>query len=362
LDAGAVYLGATRAWRLAEAKAMAGTWLVALVATEAVAPGLVQAFSVTVFALFGAGALIRGMGPRMSASGDAALLAANSLAFFAVSMVAVGELREGLQGEFTLLLAGTHLGAGLMTRRSVPERRALWGTLLGLGVAFATVAVPLQVEGLAVAIVWAGEATVLLLIGNGLRMTGARLAGLIVLGLSLVDSVTFEFALGFLYDPGRVLISIESLTLVIQVASLYAAAVLLGRSGGLWERSVSPVAWIGANVLTVGWLSLEARAAFESPSLFEDPGGARALQFTYTAIWALYSAGVLAAGVAARKRAVRLLAVVGFGLVVLKMVALDLWLLEPLHRTVAFTGLGVLLLAGSLSYHRFRDFILEGGD
>jgi hypothetical protein len=38
----------------------------------------------------------------------------------------------------------------------------------------------------------------------------------------------------------------------------------------------------------------------------------------------------------------------------------DLWLLEPLHRTIAFTGLGLLLLLGSLLYHRFRDLILEG--
>jgi uncharacterized membrane protein len=56
---------------------------------------------------------------------------------------------------------------------------------------------------------------------------------------------------------------------------------------------------------------------------------------------------------------VRLLAVVVFGVTLVKMVLLDVWLLEPLHRTVVFTGLGLLLLPGSLSYHRFRDVILE---
>lgn len=359
LDAGAVYLGATRAWRLAEAKALAATWLVALAATEAVAPGLVQAFSVAVFALFGVGPLIRGMGARGSASGDAVLLAANSVAFFLVSMVSVEDLREGLRGEFTLLLAVTHLGAGLLARRSDPERGAIWGTLLSLGLGFVTVAVPLEVDELAVAMVWAGEATALFLIGNGMRLAGARLAAVIVLGLSLLDSVVFEFALGFLYRPERLLVSVETLTLLVQVGALYMAARLLARSGDWWERRLVPVSWIGANVLTVGWLSLEARAAFDAPSLFEDPRAARALQFTYTAIWGLYSAAVLAVGVGTRRRAVRLVAVVGFGLTILKMVSLDLWLLEPLHRTLAFTGLGVLLLAGSLSYHRFRDLILE---
>jgi uncharacterized membrane protein len=69
---------------------------------------------------------------------------------------------------------------------------------------------------------------------------------------------------------------------------------------------------------------------------------------------------LLAVGIAARSRGVRLLAVVVFGVTLLKMVLFDVWLLEPLHRTVAFTGLGLLLLAGSQMYHRFRDLILEG--
>jgi uncharacterized membrane protein len=35
----------------------------------------------------------------------------------------------------------------------------------------------------------------------------------------------------------------------------------------------------------------------------------------------------------------------------------DLWLLDTALRTVAFIGLGVLLLGCSLLYHRFRDVI-----
>lgn len=361
LDAGAVVLASSRGWRVVEAKAMAGTWLVALGATASVSPALVQAFSVAAFVLFGAGVLARAVDrERAAGSAEAAALVANALAFFAVSILAIGELREGLRGEFTLLLGAVHLGAGLLVRRMVEERRVVWGTLLGLGVGLATVAVPMELDGLAVAIAWAAEAVVLLLIGNRGALGGARLAGVIVLGLSLVDSVVFEFGIGDLYDPARLVLSVESLTLAVQVVALYGSAWLLSRSGGRWERGLVPVAWIGANVITLGWLSLEARAGFDGPSLFADPAGARALQFTYTATWSIYAAGLVAVGIAARSRGVRLLAVVVFGVTLLKMVLLDVWLLEPLHRTVAFTGLGLLLLAGSQMYHRFRDLILEG--
>lgn len=36
----------------------------------------------------------------------------------------------------------------------------------------------------------------------------------------------------------------------------------------------------------------------------------------------------------------------------------DLWLIAPLHRIVSFIGIGVLMLLCSLTYHRFKQFIL----
>jgi uncharacterized membrane protein len=360
LDAGAVVLAWSRGWRVVEAKAMAGTWLVALGATATVSPGLVEAFAVAAFVLFAGAVLARALdGERAAGPAEAVALAGNALAFFGVSLLAIAAIRKGLQGEFTLLLGAVHLGAGLLVRRTVEERRIVWGTLLGLGVGLATVAVPMELEGPPVAIAWAAEAVLLLLIGNRGAMGGARLAGVMVLALSLIDSVVLQFGIGLLYDPDRLLLSVQSLTLVLQVVALYGSAWLLSRSGVGWERSLVPVGWIGANVLTLSWFSLEARAAFDAPSIFGDPEGARALHFTYTAIWALYAGALLAVGVGARSRGVRLLAVAIFGATILKMVVFDLWLLEPLHRTVAFTGLGLLLLSGSLMYHRFRDLVLE---
>ncbi len=57
-------------------------------------------------------------------------------------------------------------------------------------------------------------------------------------------------------------------------------------------------------------------------------------------MWSLYAGLLLTVGIIRKRRGLRLLAITIFGLTVAKMAVVDLWLLEPLHRTIAFTGLG----------------------
>lgn len=357
VDLGVVALVLVRGWRLLEAKALAGTWLVAMIATEGVAVALVQTFAATSFLLFSTVVLARSRREGKTEPLDVVVLSANAVAFFGVSMAVLGEVGEHARGEFTLLLAGVHLGAGLLLRR-FEGPRGLWLTLLALGVGFATVAIPLRLDGFQIPIAWAIEAVLLVLVGRISGMSAARWIGLGVLGLSLVDAVAFRLALGILYQPDRAVASIQSVTLLVEITALYSVAWLLSRPGAVEvDRSWATVAWVGANLLTVGWLSLEARAALERGA-GTDPH--RAVQFTFTAIWSLYAGVLLTLGITGRRLGLRLLAMALFGATIMKMVLLDLWLLEPLHRTIAFTGLGLLLLLGSLMYHRFRDLILEG--
>jgi uncharacterized membrane protein len=80
-------------------------------------------------------------------------------------------------------------------------------------------------------------------------------------------------------------------------------------------------------------------------------------------VWAPYDAGLLAAGILMRSLVSRLVAVALVGAVVLKLIVADLWLVGPLYRTIAFTGLGVVLLGSSLLYHRFHDMVVgDGGE
>lgn len=486
VDLGVAALALVRGWRLVEAKAVAATWLVAMIATEGVAVGLVQTFAAAAFLLFSTVVLARTGRERKTEPLDLVVLSANAVAFFGVSMAVLGEVGEHARGDFTLLLAGVHLGAGLLLRRFEWPRQ-LWVTLLGLGVGFATVAIPLRLDGFQIPIAWAIEAVALGAAGRPRGTAVAKWLGVAVLGLSLLDGLVFRMQLGFSYDPHRAVFSIESLTLLVQVAALYATSRLLkaadddppaaawssaawvgahlltigwlslearavilrsgvadperlahftlttlwsvyavgllglavafgrrhwrplavgllgvamvklalidlllrvedsavppfvsaesvmfllqivalstmtlllrGSKGDARERSVASIGWVGANLLTLVWLSLETRVALAHADI-GDPH--RVVQFSFTAIWGLYAGLLLTVGIVSRRRGLRLLAITIFGLTAAKMAVVDLWLLDPLHRTIAFTGLGLLLLLGSLLYHRFRDLILEG--
>lgn len=358
LDVGILAIAAGRRWRAVEATAMAGTWGVALAASDGAPVGTVQAFATLFFTVFAARALVHAWRGRLTERADLALHGANAWAFFWVGMAVLpGDLR----GPFTLSLAALHgaLAALAATRRR--KDRALWMALAGLAAAFFTVAVPIELDGPQVAITWAAQGTAMVWVGRAARMGAARAVGASVLALSLLASLIVDFELGFDYRPEAVALSMESLTLVLQIAALYAVSWLVGRGAGEgWERGVAPIAFGGANALTVLWLSLEARVAMGFPTELGDPSRYHGLLFTYTAIWALYAAGLLTMGVAGRLPRLRLFAVSLFGLTLAKVVLVDLWRLEPLHRTLAFTGLGALLLLGSVLYHRFRDLIVEG--
>jgi len=57
-----------------------------------------------------------------------------------------------------------------------------------------------------------------------------------------------------------------------------------------------------------------------------------------------------------------LLAIGIFGVTLVKMVGSDLWEIGPVHRIVSFAGIGALLLACSLLFHRVKRVVLGARD
>jgi uncharacterized membrane protein len=162
------------------------------------------------------------------------------------------------------------------------------------------------------------------------------------------------------------LLSGESALLALQVT---AAAVIARMMSGTdpTEHSRRKALVVGAHVLAVIWLTLEAHGHFQRIEIRTLEAGVSGLYqaraFAITAVWALYAAGLFAAGILLRSLVSRLVAVALFGAVVLKLIVADLWLVGPMYRTIAFTGLGVVLLGSSLLYHRFRDMVVgDGGE
>jgi uncharacterized membrane protein len=73
-----------------------------------------------------------------------------------------------------------------------------------------------------------------------------------------------------------------------------------------------------------------------------------------TLAWGLEGSALLAAGFPARERALRISGLAVLLLCILKLFLNDLGQLEPLPRILSFVVLGMLLLAVSWAYTRFK--------
>ena len=357
---GAAVLGGLREWRSLGRVALIGTWLtVGFGEVFARGPSLPVAllFGTAVFAVFTAAQLVPvWLGSRSAAPKDAPLVASNSGAYALYAMGHLATDADGWLGGFAILLGLVHMAlAASLTRH---ESRALVGTLLAIAVSLFVAAVPLQFEGPVVPAVWTAQAIAMVVIGNRSGSEVLALAGLALLAFAILDVAILEFELGEAYRPPRILLSGEAALLAMQVATLGAAAHSLPGNTQILRGGVM----VAAHVLALTWLTFEVRAAAgPSTDLWLTSARDQTVAFATTTVWALYAVSLLVIGITIRSMFARRLAVAILGAVVVKLVLSDLWLLGTLYRTVAFIGLGGLLLASSLLYHRLRDALIGEG-
>ncbi len=80
-------------------------------------------------------------------------------------------------------------------------------------------------------------------------------------------------------------------------------------------------------------------------------------QLAISLVWLFYSVGLIVVGMWRRMLAFRIVAIMVFGISILKIFSYDLSFLETLYRIFSFIGLGLILLAVSYLYHRYKDAI-----
>ncbi len=82
-------------------------------------------------------------------------------------------------------------------------------------------------------------------------------------------------------------------------------------------------------------------------------------QLSLSGVWLLFSIGVMTFGIWRRTRILRHTAIVLFGFTILKIFIYDLSFLDTLYRIVSFVALGLILLAVSYLYQRYRAIIAD---
>ena len=238
---------------------------------------------------------------------------------------------------------------------------------------FVAAIIPVQVDGAWIAVAWAVESVLALLLSARLRMVELRwfayglLAAMLVRLLWLdtisVDSETFRPVLNWRF-----------LAFAAGIAALYALGWLSRRNHegtddlspvAVWEnRTALPALLALANFATLWLLSAEILTSADS-ALFDLSRDAseNVASLGLSLLWAVYAAVLISLGVIRKWRWVRLAGLALLAVPVVKLFAYDSQTLEQEYRVIAFIALGLILLAGGLLYQRYsrvvRGFLFE---
>jgi uncharacterized membrane protein len=127
--------------------------------------------------------------------------------------------------------------------------------------------------------------------------------------------------------------------------SLFLLLLLTGETRDFFERQIAS--------LPAGQEGIDAASTTEHLHNLQ--------QLLLSGVWLLYSVVLMAFGFWRSARNLRIVAFVLFGITILKVFVYDLSFLERVYRIYSFIGLGVILLAVSYAYQRYKSLIFDEG-
>jgi uncharacterized membrane protein len=221
----------------------------------------------------------------------------------------------------------------------------------GLALTFATLTIPIQLEGVWITMALAVEAAVLAWSGFRIGLWQMRAAAHLLFFCSLVS----------LLDAGpgsTVFLFNDQFGAALVLAG--SAAVTAWRAGqsrdqlSPVEASITVCVSVGANVLMVVALTREVYHYFDLPSLRGAAAaeGLLARSLAVSLLWTIYATGVVLTGAQLRAASLRWQGLALLGVVTLKVFFVDLSYLSGFYRVTSSIALGVVLLAVSLLYQR----------
>jgi uncharacterized membrane protein len=247
---------------------------------------------------------------------------------------------------FVLALAAAHIAVA----RAIPEREKGEAPLAryifaGLGLTFATMAIPIRLEGKWITFCFAVEGAVLIWSGFKAASGFLRQFGYVLLAIAAVRALFFPPAGGtFLFNQrfGAYL-----LVIVCFGIALWSAREHLDETGDQ-EKTELGIYSVLINVFALIALSLEFWDYFGKATVSMDVDHARHLSLSV--LWTVYASALIFLGWRQKSALLRWQALILFGLVVVKVFIFDLASLERAYRILSFLVLGLVLLGVSFAY------------
>jgi len=307
-------------------------------------------FFATIFLiLYAAVPLLRAIKSSSVNELDSLFVLANSFSYFAAAYVMLWP-----QDRWPLTLLALALSAGHVTvARVIPPPKPGETPLMrflyaGLALTFATLAIPLRLDGKWITLAFVVEGAVLVWTGFRSAVVGLRGAGYLLLAISAVRLLIFPL-------PAHQFLLNERFATYVVLIGCLAAVLYIARerlsSISSEERGLLGFFAVATNFFALLALSLELWDYFGRQSgLGIDSGLAQHLSLSL--LWTAYASALIGFGIQRKSPLLRWQALSLFGLVVIKVFIYDSSYLERFYRIVSFFILGLVLLVVSFLYQR----------
>jgi uncharacterized membrane protein len=263
---------------------------------------------------------------------------------------------------YALGLAAAYLVlSSLFKRRAGSDPDIVKATNLvhvAIAIAFITIAIPLKLNHHWITIGWLIESAVLLLVAVRTRATFLRYFAVVALALGIFRLLAYDnFYVENLFFNWRFA------TYLIAIAILGGIVSAGHRFAGPREALALRIAAIALNLLALTALTLEASdyfgrrvADWYQVRVHAGYGPLQQIQFarnfSYSAIWLAYGAGLMIFGFWKRSAFVRWQALALIAFTIGKVFIYDVSQLQQGYRILSFIALGAVLMGISYAYHR----------
>jgi uncharacterized membrane protein len=335
LIAGGLSCAVRRAWSAAPLWTLACYWLPVWLWYSPDAPFAALSLA---FAMFFAWAFWR----APTVTEGLAQIAINAAIYYAASY----RLLDGSYHQYMGLLAAGIGGAHVLLSRRYASKSDAQTLTLGVALTFVTLAVPIQFAGFRNTIAWALEGAVLAWLAARAQSDWLRFCCWIVLALAVLRLLAVDTSVYAQSSQYSALANTRFLTFAVSTAALWIASRFLP------QAVEAAVAYIAGHAILLFGLSLEIGGWVSRNIAREDQSGYQIIAISV--MLTLYAVVLVLIGVRTRASIHRLLGLALVALVIAKLYLLDVWVLGRLFRITAFLALGVLLLALSYLYSRFR--------
>lgn len=236
--------------------------------------------------------------------------------------------------------------------------------LIAKSALFLIITVPILFSNHWITLFWAAQAIVLLWAAYRLESRPLEMSSLALMALALGKFLFHDYVFVFGLKMGAMafvpeyvhLLPERAATTLFVIAVLACARLLAGKHASAIGRDAERI--IGRILLILAATTLFIALNIETAALFFQYS-TQARFAAITVLWTLFSAGVMLAGFRWNSAPARNAAIVLFGITLFKVFVIDIARFSTPFRILSFIILGIVLVAVSYCYYRFKDRIIE---